>query len=90
MSRKDLSMSSEATNKPPKTIDYFVNGDAQSTNEHKLAVKTILENAGFKPAADYELSRDEGDHAFSDLNELVPIHKDERFTATHKAPTPVS
>ena len=76
--------------KPEKEIEYFVNGESQMTSEHKLAVKTILSNAGFTPSGEYELSRDKEGHVFPDQDELVPIHKDERFTATFTGPTPTS
>jgi phenylalanyl-tRNA synthetase beta subunit len=81
----------ETANRPSvKTIIYFVNGEGKATEQHKLSVRTILETAGFMPAENYTLVRDEGNHRFTDLNEEVPIHKDERFTAIYNGPTPVS
>jgi len=38
---------------------------------------------------DWILSRDKDGHEFA-AGDLVEIHKDERFTAKHKAPTPTS
>lgn len=73
-----------------KTITYFVNGEVQTTTEHKLKVETILSNAGFKPVTDYELERDEGHKIFKDLNEEIPIHDGEKFTALFIGTTPVS
>ena len=73
-----------------KTTTYFVNSEEQKTAEHKLAVRSILEDAGFKPAENYDLTRDEGHHTYSDNAEEVPLHEGERFTATFKGPTPVS
>jgi len=73
-----------------KTIEYFVNGEAQTTTEHRLEVRTILANAGFEPTTDWVLSRDKDGHEFTDQDELVPIHKEERFTATFTGPTPTS
>jgi ribose 5-phosphate isomerase RpiB len=73
-----------------KTTPYFVNGEEQSTESKKLTVKQILENAGFTPAEDFRLTRDNGSHDFSDYTEEVPIHKYERFTATFKGVTPTS
>jgi hypothetical protein len=75
---------------PSKTIEYFVNGEAQTTTEHKLTVATILANAGFEPTSEWELTRDQDGHKFTDQDELVPIHNDERFTATFTGPTPTS
>ena len=76
--------------RPGKETEYFVNGESQKTSEHKLAVKTILSNAGFTPPEEYELSRDKDGHEFGSQEELVPIHKGERFTATFTGPTPTS
>lgn len=71
-------------------IVYFVNGEEQSTETHKVQVRLILENAGLKPAEDYVLIRENGNKRFEDLNEELPIHKDERFTALYRGTTPVS
>jgi hypothetical protein len=72
------------------TATYFVNSEAQTTTEHKLKVRVVLENAGFKPAENYDLTRDEGHHTYTNYDEEIPIHEYERFTATYKGPTPVS
>ncbi len=69
---------------------YYVNGEEQTTDQHKLTVTQVLENAGFSPATDYRLSRDDGHHDFENYDEEIPIRKDERFTATFLGPTPVS
>lgn len=69
---------------------YFVNGEEQRTDEHKLTVRMILEDAGFTPAEQYELIRDNGHHKFTEYNDEVPIRRDERFTAKFVGVTPVS
>ncbi len=69
---------------------YFVNGKPQETTEHKLTVRAILEHAGFAPAEQYQLVRDEGHHVFTNPDEEIPVHKGERFTALFQGPTPVS
>jgi phenylalanyl-tRNA synthetase beta subunit len=69
---------------------YFVNSEEQKTEEHKLKVRTVLEEAGFRQAENYDLTRDEGHHTYSNYDEEIPIHQSERFTATYKGPTPVS
>ena len=71
-------------------IRYFVNGEPQFTDQHKLTVSQILENAEFKPADQYSLTRDEGNHTYKDYKEEVPIHMDEHFTALFLGPTPTS
>lgn len=76
--------------KGEKSIEYTVNGELQTTSERKLSVKTILEKAGFTPASEYDLTRDNGDHLFQDQDEEVPLHKGESFTATFRGPTPTS
>lgn len=73
-----------------KTITYFVNGEDQTTTQHKLAVRLVLENAGFKPAEEYRLTRDAGHHDFTDYDEEIPLRDEERFTATFLGVTPVS
>lgn len=73
-----------------KLTVYFVNGERQETEQHKLTVRMILENAGFKPAEEYRLVRDNGNKTFTDPSEELPVHKDERFTALFEGPTPTS
>jgi hypothetical protein len=73
-----------------KVIHYQVNGEPQETTEHKLTVRQILEDAGFKPGVDYQLTRDNGHHTYANLDEEVPLHDGETFTATFTGPTPTS
>ena len=75
---------------PEGQREYFVNGESEFTSEHKLEVGQILEGAGFSPASQYQLTRDEGHHLYTDYQEEVPIHPGERFTATFVGPTPTS
>lgn len=71
-------------------IQYTVNGETQTTTSLKLTVGTILSNAGFTPVADYDLERDEGHKVFNNPDEIIPIHKGEKFTALFKGTTPTS
>ena len=73
-----------------KTIKYYVNSEEQTTTQDKLTVRAILTDAGFTPAEEYRLTRDEGHHVYHDYNEEVPLHENEKFTATFVGPTPVS
>jgi hypothetical protein len=73
-----------------KIITYFVNGEAQTTMQDTRTVREILTDAGFTPAEDYRLTRDEGHHVYQDYNQEVPLHKNEKFTATFLGPTPTS
>jgi hypothetical protein len=73
-----------------KSTEYFVNGERQVTDDHALTVRTILSSAGFRPPEQYRLIRDAGNKAFTNLDESVEIHKDERFTALFEGPTPTS
>ncbi len=73
-----------------RTITYYVNGESQTTHHHKLTVRTILTNAGFTPAEDYRLVRDAGNHTYTNLDEEVPLHEGEKFTALFQGPTPTS
>ncbi|WP_410597871.1 hypothetical protein [Amycolatopsis sp. lyj-23] len=80
----------EPAGKRRKERGYFVNGEQFVTDEPKLTVRAILENAGFTPAEEYRLTRDNGHHVFDDYETEVPIHDGERFTATFLGPTPTS
>jgi hypothetical protein len=73
-----------------KVIHYTVNAEPQETTEHKLTVRVILEDAGFKPAENYELTRDQDGKTFTDLDKELPIREGEAFTATFTGPTPTS
>lgn len=84
-------MGSEDAAKPDdKVITYFVNGEEESTTDHKLRVRDVITGAGFAPAEDYDLTRDNGGKTFDDLDEFIPIHRGERFTVTFKGTTPTS
>lgn len=80
---------SQLDNEKVKDVSYFVNGEKQETDERKLTANAILAGAGFEPVGDWILSRDKDGHAFAGAD-VVEIHKDERFTAKHTAPTPTS
>lgn len=73
-----------------KLLTYFVNGERQTTHEDDLTVRQILTAAGFTPIEQYRLTRDKGDHVFTDYDHKVELHEDERFTATYVGPTPTS
>ena len=73
----------------PKVIHYSVNAEPQETTERKLSGRQILENAGFTPAEEYRLTRNDGGKEIG-LDDDEPIHEREAFTATFKGPTPVS
>ena len=69
---------------------YFVNDDPHETLEQKLTVRDILKNAGFVPVEDFNLAKTDGAKPFSNLDEEIPIQKDEKFIAIFKGPTPLS
>ncbi|HEX8099932.1 MAG TPA: hypothetical protein VF660_06995 [Actinomycetota bacterium] len=73
-----------------KVIHYKVNGELQDSTDRKPKVRTILSQAGFEPPEDYELTRDNGNHTFKSLDDEVPLHEGETFTATFTGPTPTS
>lgn len=76
---------------PERTVlIYFVNGERLTTLEDDLTVRQILTVAGFTPVEQYRLTRDKGDHVFTDYDHKVELHEDERFTATYVGPTPTS
>lgn len=80
---------SAADARKPKIIRYTVNGEPQETTERKLTGRQILERAGFTPAEDYRLTRNQGGKEVG-LDDDEPIHEGEAFTATFKGVTPVS
>ena len=71
-------------------ITYYVNGEHQTTHNHTLTVHAILMNAGFTPAEDYRLIRDNGNHTYTSFEEHVHLHEHEKFTALFQGPTPTS
>lgn len=73
-----------------KAVRYFVNGEAQTTQEKRLTPRTILSNAGFTTPEDFRLSRSDGDKNLDDLDKEESIHPNERFTALFRGTTPVS
>jgi hypothetical protein len=75
---------------PQPARHYSVNAETQTTLEKKLAVRVILETAGFAPATDYRLTRNNGNQDLPDYDEEVPIHDGEAFTATFLGTTPTS
>lgn len=81
---------SAARRPKPKTITYFVSDAAQTTEERKLTVRTILTNAGFTPAENYRLVREDGNKTLTDLDRKESIREGERFSALFNGPTPVS
>jgi hypothetical protein len=72
-----------------KIIHYTVSAEPQITDQHKLTGREILERAGFTPAEDYRLARDPSDKEIH-LDDEVPIHEGESFTATYRGITPTS
>jgi len=71
-------------------IFYFVNGEAQRTRHNKRTVREILEDAGFKPSKEYQLTRDSDGHTYEHEDTEVQLKDGERFTATFIGPTPTS
>lgn len=74
----------------PALITYYVNGELFKTPEKELTVKTILEDAGFKPCTDYNLLRVAGNQTYSDYDVKIAINDGESFTAVFKGQTQVS
>lgn len=81
---------SEHGNYHDRTISLWINGEKYETSSHKLTVRQILEIGGFTPPEQYRLIRENGDKIFTDMNQELPIHEDERFTATYGGRTEVS
>lgn len=77
-----------------KTIKFYVDTDAVTTDKRKLKVREILTLSGNTPPKDYELERLAGHSnqgkTYTDLEEEVEVHPDERFSATFTGETPYS
>lgn len=73
-----------------KITIYYVNAEKFETEEKKLTVRSILENANFKPVENYYLLRDNGSKKFENYEEEIPVHNNETFTAIFNGVTPVS
>jgi hypothetical protein len=71
-------------------IVYVVNGEEQRTKQHQRTVREILEDAEFKPAKEYQLTRDSDGHTYEHEDTEVHLKEGERFTATFIGPTPTS
>jgi hypothetical protein len=74
-----------------REITYFVNDESETTQEHALAVRVILTNAGFTPAEEYILSSVKPPKEYrNEYDEIVEIHEGEHFLSQFKGPTPTS
>lgn len=74
------------------TITYTVDGDMQTTTEHKLTPRQILVNAHLDPSERYLLEI-KGKHkeSFQDrMDELIPIHEHQKFITAFVGAVPVS
>ncbi len=73
-------------------IDYTVNDEPQSTHEHELTPKVILELAGFNPEVAYLLLLRGKERVSYKDDPCVEIHMHEhmKFLAISCEPTPVS
>jgi hypothetical protein len=80
---------SESARDRDKVIHYTVNAEPQETTARKLTGRQILEHAGFTPAEEYVLTRNDGNKVIG-LDDEEPIHEGEAFTAKFNGPTPVS
>lgn len=75
-----------------KIIEYKVGDEPQTTNEHELAPRTILKNAGYDPESHYlMLIRGHDKDSFKDRpDELIHLRPHMHFIPISCAPTPVS
>lgn len=71
-------------------INYFVNGEEEFTETAEVKVKDILEDAGFTPATDYILAGENPPREYTNPEEVIKVHPNERFQAKFKGPTPTS
>ena len=85
-------MTEEEKHGKGKTITYTVDGDPQTTGEHKLTPRQILINASLDPAERY-LIEIKGKHQESYQNRMdapIPVHDSQKFISAFVGPVPVS
>jgi len=73
------------------TITYFVDNEAQRTEDPALTVGQILKNAGLDPSSHYLIEL-RGDHQieYKDINQTIRVHEKEKFISVLHGPTPLS
>jgi hypothetical protein len=74
------------------TFTYSVDDEPQSTDEHTLTARQILQNAGIDPQNNY-LVQVEGQHqeSFKDKPDaVIHMHQHMKFVSVFNGPTPVS
>lgn len=74
------------------TFQYTVDDEPQSTSEHTLTARQILQNAGIDPATHY-LVEIKGQHqeSYKDkMDEALHMHEHMKFISVFNGPTTVS
>ncbi len=74
------------------TFQYTVDDEPQTTTEHTLTARQILQNAGLDPTT-YYLVEIEGQHQKSyqsKPDEPIHMHEHMKFISVFNGPTPVS
>lgn len=74
------------------TFQYTVDDEPQTTSEHTLTARQILQNAGIDPGTHY-LKEIDGQHEKSykdNPDEPIHMHQHMKFVSIFNGPTPVS
>ena len=66
----------------PGRITYLMEGEVEQTHAPKLKARIMLEQAGFTPADDYRLIREQPRHEYAP-DDVVEIHEGEQFEIHH-------
>ena len=76
--------------RPP--IEYTVDGEPQTTEEHRLTPRQILENAGIDPTTCYlvRIHGEQQDSYRDKPDEAIVMHPHLKFISVCMSPTPVS
>ena len=77
----------------PREIHYEVDGEKQTTHEHKLTPRQIMKNAKVDPETHYliELRGKHEQHSYTDKpDEPIKMHNHMKFITASLGPTPVS
>lgn len=77
-----------------KVITFYVDGEPVSTEKQEITVREILELSGNEPVEQYELEelhgKSDNEKTYKNLDEIIKVHPNQRFSATFKGETPYS
>ena len=77
-----------------KVVTFYVDGEPVSTEKQEITVREVLELSGNEPVEQYELEelhgKSDNEKTYKNLDEMIKVHPNQRFSATFKGETPYS